>query len=336
MKKLLLILCLIASVPSFAQKISGSWYGQADVEMSGIHSNYLTELVIKQKGDEIEGILGYYFKDVHVSYYVHGNYNEKTKLITIRNIPVIYYYTNSTVNSIECNTDFQGTLFVSKVRNAINGYFYHDGKYKYTCPDLRVTYTLDKEDKDQDSTLKNTTAGKKLWQPQPEDFVVSETETKKEILAPITSATTNATVKAPEVALATKDVTPIKENSDIKKISESFAKRKSVLAKELLIESDSVRLSFYDNGDIDGDSISVFLNQQLVLSHQGLTARAINVYLKLDSAKDVNVVDMFAENLGSIPPNTALMEVFDGINRYQVYMSSSLTQNAAVRLRRKR
>ena len=338
MKKLSLILCLIISVRSFSQNISGSWYGQADVEMSGIHSNYLTELVIKRKGDEIEGILGYYFKDVHLSYYVHGNYNAKTKEITIKNIPIIYYNTNSTLNSIECNTDFQGTLFISKVRNSINGYFYHDGKYKYTCPDLRVTYTLDKEDKDQDSTLRNTASGKKLWQPQQEDFVVTATETKKEVIAPViaTSTNTNASVKAPQVELTTKDVTPVKDDNDAKKITESFAKRKSILAKELLVESDSVRLSFYDNGDIDGDSISVFLNQQLVLSHQGLTARAINVYVKLDSTKDVNVIDMFAENLGSIPPNTALMEVSDGINRYQVYMSSSLTQNAAVRLRRKK
>ncbi|MBS1915217.1 MAG: hypothetical protein JST87_03010 [Bacteroidetes bacterium] len=336
MKKLSLILCLIVSVRSFSQNISGSWYGQADVEMEGIHNNYLTELIIKQKGDEIEGILGYYFKDVHLSYYVHGSYNARAKLITIRNIPIIYYNTNSTVNSIDCNTDFQGTLFISKVRNAINGYFYHDGKYKYTCPDLRVTYTLDKEDKSQDSTLRNTTAGKKLWQPQSEDFVISPTETKKEVFAPVTTATTSPAVKVPEVALTTKDVTPIKEGNDAKKIAESYAKRKSILAKELLIESDSVRISFYDNGDIDGDSISVFLNQQLVLSHQGLSARAINLYVKLDSTKDVNVIDMYAENLGSIPPNTALMEVFDGINRYQVYMSSSLTQNAAVRLRRKK
>ncbi|MBS1935158.1 MAG: hypothetical protein JST96_14240, partial [Bacteroidetes bacterium] len=232
MKKLSLILCLIVSVRSFSQNISGSWYGQADVEMEGIHNNYLTELIIKQKGDEIEGILGYYFKDVHLSYYVHGSYNARAKLITIRNIPIIYYNTNSTVNSIDCNTDFQGTLFISKVRNAINGYFYHDGKYKYTCPDLRVTYTLDKEDKSQDSTLRNTTAGKKLWQPQSEDFVISPTETKKEVFAPVTTATTSPAVKVPEVALTTKDVTPIKEGNDAKKIAESYAKRKSILAKE--------------------------------------------------------------------------------------------------------
>jgi hypothetical protein len=333
MKKLCIILCLIVSKQSFAQNLSGSWYGQADVDISGIHNNYLTELIIKQKGDEIEGIFGYYFKDVHQSFFIHGTYNAKTKEIRIHNIPIIYFNTNSTVNSIDCNTDFEGTLFLSKVRNSINGYFYHDGKYKYTCPDLRVTYTLDKEDKQQDSVLNNTVAGKKIWKPQPDDFVVSATETKKEEIAPATEVKKSSDNALP---LVTKDVTPVKENSDAKKIAESFTKRKSILAKELLVESDSVRLTFYDNGDIDGDSISVFINQQLVLTHQGLSARAINLYVKLDSTKDVNVIDMFAENLGKIPPNTALMEVSDGINRYEIYMSSSLTQNSTVRLRRKK
>jgi len=124
--------------------------------------------------------------------------------------------------------------------------------------------------------------------------------------------------------------------ADSLKIAESFASRKAVLNRELLVESDSVRLSFYDNGEIDGDSISVFVNHQLVLSHQGLEAKAFNIYLHLDSTRELTEVSMFAENLGSIPPNTALMIVTDGKNRYEVFLSSSLTENATVELRRKR
>jgi hypothetical protein len=125
-------------------------------------------------------------------------------------------------------------------------------------------------------------------------------------------------------------------DKDSLRLAESFAKRKAVLNRELLVESDSVRLSFYDNGEIDGDSISVFVNHELVLSHQGLEAKAFNIYLHLDSARELTEVSMFAENLGSIPPNTALMIVTDGKNRYEVFLSSSLTENATVELRRKR
>jgi hypothetical protein len=336
MKKIFVILILLNCNRLFAQSATGSWFGQADVEMEGIHSNYLTELIIKQKGDEIEGIFGYYFKDVHQSFFIHGTYNARTKEILIKNIPLIYFNTNSTVNSIDCNTDFLGTIIVSKVKKTISGHFYHDGKYKYTCPDLRVMYVLDVEEKKEDSILKNTASGKKLWQPQPDDFVVTSTETKKEEI--ITSATPSnnpPNTNAPLPLKAT-DVTPAKDGDDAKKIAEQFKKRKNILSKELVVASDSVLLSFYDNGDIDGDSISVFMNSKVVLTHQGLTARAINIYVKLDSTKDVNEISMFAENLGTIPPNTALMVVSDGVNRYEVYMSSSLTQNSAVRLRRKK
>jgi hypothetical protein len=322
MNKVFLIFVLIISDYLQGQNITGSWFGQADVEISGLHSNYLTELIIKQKGDEIEGIFGYYFKDVHESFYVHGNYRARTQEIILRDIPIIYFNSNSTINSIDCNMDFVGNIFISKVKKSIIGHFYHDGKYRYTCPDLRVTYTLDIDEHKQDSLMRNSLTGKQFWKPQPDDYLVSTTETKKETMAD-------------SPVMKTVGINPDKEE-DGKTIAASYVKRKNIFNKELVVESDSVELSFYDNGDIDGDSISVFLNNQLVLSHQELTAKAINIYVKLDSLKDVNEISMFAENLGTIPPNTALMVVTDGTNRYEVYMSSNLTQNSQVRLRRKK
>src|SRR5580704_11341274 len=147
MKKALVIGFLLSAKIISAQTVTGSWFGTADVVLAGIHNNYLTELIIKQKGDEVEGTFGYYFKDTYQSFFVHGTYNAKSKEVIIANIPIIFYNTNSTVNSIDCNTNFRGTLFVSKVKTALNGFFYSDGKYKYTCPDLRANYTLNTEEK---------------------------------------------------------------------------------------------------------------------------------------------------------------------------------------------
>jgi hypothetical protein len=330
----LAISLLFATNILMAQGLTGSWYGKAEVDMPGNHNNYLTELIIKQKGDEVEGIFAYYFKDVYQSFYIHGSYNAKTKQITIPNIPVIYYNTNSTVYSIECITDFVGTLFISSVKKAINGYFFRDEKYKYTCPDLRVNYTLDLNE-NQDSVLKNSFTGRKFWKPQPDDYVVSPTESRREVFFVDTArAITQITIAGPQ--LIAKNANPLMGEPDIKKITESFIKRKPIFNKDLWIESDSIEATFYDNGDIDGDSISVFLNNKLVLSHQGLTAKAINIFMQLDTTKDVNEISMFAENLGTIPPNTALMIISDGKNRYEVYMSSSLTQNSTVRLIKKK
>ena len=44
---------------------------------------------------------------------------------------------------------------------------------------------------------------------------------------------------------------------------------------------------------------------------------------------------MYAENLGSIPPNTALMVIYDGKKRYELNISSSKTSNGVIRFKLK-
>jgi hypothetical protein len=350
MQRLLHIFLLI-SAPHLlsAQVVTGSWYGHADAEMAGMHNNYLTELVIKQKGTRVEGIFGYYFRDKYQSFFIHGRYNPKTREVIILNIPVIYFNSNSTVNSIDCNTNFRGVLMNSKLGSSVKGTFYHDDKYKYTCPDIKVSYTLDKSDNQHDSLSTMVASSARVWKPQADDFVVdiavrapvAQPETRVDSAKQPVPDTAFATIPAPAkdtvlttVAATTVAAAPVV--AETQKITESFTKRKAVLNKEFSVESDSVRLSFYDNGDIDGDSISVFVNNQVILTHQELASKAFNIYLHLDSTRDVNEISMFAENLGKIPPNTALMVLTDGKNRYEVFMSSSLTENATIRVKRKK
>jgi hypothetical protein len=340
MEKLLYI-CFLFVVPGFssAQLVSGSYYGHADVDLSGIHNNYLTELVIKQKGTRIEGIFGYYFRDKYQSYFVHGHYDPQTHEITILNLPMTFYGSVSTANSVDCITNFKGVVIHSRMGSTVRGTFYHDEKYKYTCPDIKVTYGQDKTDNHVDSTISAGPAAARIWKPQTDDFVVDaikaappKTESAAAVNVPVPTDTSKAVVAA--VAATPPPPNPVIE--DKKKIEASFAERKPVVSQVFLVESDSVRLSFYDNGEIDGDSISVFVNTQVVLTHQALEAKAFNLYLHLDSTRDVNEVSMFAENLGRIPPNTALMVITDGKNRYQVFLSSSLTENATIQLKRKK
>jgi hypothetical protein len=338
MKRILFIVALFGFLTSDAQKVTGYWYGQANVEIAGIHNNYLTELIIQQKGNEVRGFFGYYFKDIYQSFLVKGSYNPATREVIIKNIPIIYFNTNSTVNSVDCITSFYGTMIASRVKSSLTGYFFRDTKYEYTCPDLRVHFTLYTEDQSQDSLLRTFAASKQFWKSQSANYVSDETEKKvgesespvlkKEIVDAQTDIprTTPAVVGAP--------ISPVRE--DIVKINELFKKRIPIVGKELEISSDSVRLSFYDNGIVDGDSISIFLNNKLVLAHQELTERAFNIYVRMDSLKEINEVSMFAENLGKYPPNTALMVVNDGDNRYEVFMSSDFKGNATVRFRRKK
>ena len=247
-----------------------------------IHNNYLTELIIAQKGNKVKGFFGYYFKDVYESFLVKGTFDPQTRQIVIKDIPIIYFNTNSTVNSVDCITSFYGTLLVSKVQTTLTGYFYRDKKYQYTCPDLRASYTLFSSQLNEDSVFSDLASIKKFWKPLPENYGIPEedkeatasteiktADVKKEKIDHLGQSTSTSSYFS--VTNAASQPTIIRK--DIVKINEDFKKRKQVLDRVLEVESDSVRLSFYDNAEVDGDSISDFLNNKLIIAHQELTSR---------------------------------------------------------------
>jgi hypothetical protein len=323
MLRIILVLSfLITGRFVFSQSISGSWYGKADVVVQGVANNYLTELVLKQRGGEVEGVFGYYFKDTYQSFFIRGTYNKETRAVSIKNIPMLFYRSRSTQNGAECLMDFEGTLRVSQVKSSMNGSFLTIDKYKYTCPEMRVSFTMDVATKNLDSMLSSSIVGKRFWMPQREDVVVKAS-----------SPTVNGSPTATNIGPAKITDSAIAYNE--RNLVAQFTRRTIIYTKDLEIGSDSIRVSLYDNGEIDGDTVTVFLNGKPVLTHQELTARALNIYLTLDNSKDVNEVSLFAENLGKIPPNTALMVVTDGISRFEVFLSSTYTQNATVRIKKR-
>ncbi|MBL7728919.1 MAG: hypothetical protein JNM68_14580, partial [Dinghuibacter sp.] len=118
-------------------------------------------------------------------------------------------------------------------------------------------------------------------------------------------------------------------------IKKKFTEREKVIAAEIPITADSIELRFYDNAEVDGDSISLFLNNQLLLQHIRLTDRPYIVKLSGDQLKDGNELTMVAENLGAIPPNTSYMVVFVNDQRYDATLASTEKSSAVVRFRRK-
>ncbi len=108
--------------------------------------------------------------------------------------------------------------------------------------------------------------------------------------------------------------------------------RKTELIQTIIVDAPSLKVQLYDNGQIDGDTISVFLNQQLIVYKKALTEKAITLEIPVHESKDYEMV-MFAESLGTIPPNTALMVVSSGTKKYEIYLSSSEQKSAAVRFR---
>lgn len=307
MKTLLSALC-VCMLPMIlpAQEISGGWYGRADVLVQGSHSNYLAELNIRQKGKEVEGVMGYYFRNTYQSFIVRGTYDPRTRTVTIPEVPVAYFNGSMSMPAVHCMMEFSAQLSVSRLKSSLKGLLMSDAKYRYTCPDIDIRLTRD-DDENTDSLLQAFSPVNRIWMPAADEMVV-----------------TTASVIARKEAPVTTD------------IAQSFAARQAFLIREIDVYSDSVRVSIYDNGDVDGDTVSVFYNKIPILVNQGLNTQGINLYLNLDSTTDVHEISLYAENMGTIPPNTALMIIHDGTHRHEVFSTSNETLNGTIRIRRVR
>lgn len=115
------------------------------------------------------------------------------------------------------------------------------------------------------------------------------------------------------------------------KLPLSLTGRKAELVREIKVDTGTVKIDFYDNGQIDGDTVSVYVNSMPVVSNRMLKTQPISVNVRVSLKQTVQEVIMVGENLGSIPPNTALMIVTAGTKRYQLYLTSDEKKNAMVR-----
>lgn len=115
-----------------------------------------------------------------------------------------------------------------------------------------------------------------------------------------------------------------------------FEKRNNTVLKTIEIENETIKIDLYDNGEIDGDSVSLFLNGKLLLARKKLTTLPLTIRIPFEELDDENELVMYAENLGTIPPNTAIMIVTDGNKRYEVRITSDLQKSGTIKFVKKK
>jgi hypothetical protein len=111
--------------------------------------------------------------------------------------------------------------------------------------------------------------------------------------------------------------------------------RSKKLVQLIEVEEPSFKVELYDNGQIDGDTVSLYFNNRLMVSRKRLSTTPITLEINLDRDRKDNELVMFAENMGAIPPNTALMVVTVRDRRYELNITSTEEANGTVRFRLK-
>ncbi len=152
-------------------------------------------------------------------------------------------------------------------------------------------------------------------------------------------------VKSTDTASLKRDVSMAVTIDTIKKklppvkvdiLQQTFINRPKIYTLELDVDNPTIKIELYDNGQIDYDSVTIYLNNKLVVPTTMLNHKAISVTLALDDNLAFNELSMFANNVGLIPPNTAAMILYDGTTRHEIMMSSDLDRTATIKLRRKK
>jgi len=321
--KLLLVIFSLLSLQSPAQDLSGIWTGY--LQTSGIKLPY--ELAISDDAEKTNG----YSQTIYLE---NGIENIGIKTIKIISRKRDFFledgklvFDNYKVPSI------RSKLFGSLVLTIKNSIMVLQGKFK--------TRSLDMRDK---TSYEGEIFLEKQTNTFPTRFVTKLNELN------LLNSLSFVAEKKPASTTENLHIVSTNENSESlvqltnKNLSTNetqndktiVGKRQTVIVNSIYVNSDSLELSLYDNGTVDGDIVSVFLNEKLIISKGKLTTQAIKFTVTSALAPgDSLLLVMYAENLGSIPPNTGLLIIYDGKEKYEVRFSADMEKNSGIVFRKK-
>ena len=138
------------------------------------------------------------------------------------------------------------------------------------------------------------------------------------VLTPISSGTASSTINKEEKKV-------LNEATNNK-----YASRTNYLVKKVEVNQAIFKVDLYDDGDIDGDIVTVYYNGNMIVESKKLTDNPLTLNLSTETGKTENELLIYADNVGEIPPNTALMIVTEGKQRTEVRISADSKKNGII------
>lgn len=139
-----------------------------------------------------------------------------------------------------------------------------------------------------------------------------------------------AQVIKPKTDTTTKSISTRQPEKTVTPAPQVLKTRENALVRRIESDPGQIKIDLYDNGQIDGDTVSIYHNNTLIRSQQRLSQKPISFTIGMDQSQPHHEIIMVAENLGSIPPNTSVMIITTPNKRYEVFISSSEQKNAKV------
>jgi hypothetical protein len=334
-------LLLLISTCSLAQKLTGIWRGtfvQNSFDMyknKPVEDKYKYEIQLNNlKNNAIEGVTYSYKTTVfYGKASMQGIYTKKTKNIIIRELKMLdlKISDNTSPCLMTCYLDYGKnsmgketligtfTSIITKNKDCGSGTVYLERVP--TTEFKKEPFLLKKKSEPEIKKIvpkQTPTISQPQTKPGAEDFVtLNDTKNLPKKQPPID------TLKPPFKANDKK----IQQNTPTPKV---LIERENNLQKTIIIDQQDVQVDLYDNGQIDNDSISVYHNNKLLINHGRLNTKPLTLTIHLDENNPFYELITVAENLGDVPPNTALMVITAGKNRYEVNITSDDKMNAKV------
>ena len=333
-----LILFLLCT-NTHAQSITGTWEGQI------IDDGEFLQINIVQVGDKLCGYTWDYVLNDPESYcraYFVGSYVKSADRWLLNGTNFIENSGSHVLMQILITVEYD------KGRPVMNGYLRTKPRFDFSTEDPSIIklVKISKKPAMMTEEMKNCIADNtrhkkpaQLKPPvpknQPVPPIVKPVIPKKPvplIVKPVRPQLKDTNVRKP--IAVTKDTlekhaVPLSITPVIKPLPLKTAGRNNKEIRTITVHQKKIRLYIYDNAEVDGDSVSIYYNGRLLASHIRLAEKPYMLDVDLDTSVALHSIVMFAENLGTIPPNTALLIFTDDAGkRYEVFSSSTLDQNA--------
>jgi hypothetical protein len=358
LKKLYFIISLLCCTTLYAQKLTGTWIGDID-------GYEFLQVNLVQEGDVICGYSWDYVytrKDDYCKQYITGNKNKSDNTWFLNGYSFMENHYNHSIMQFKLSLVYEdGDAYLVGLVRIKPDLFFSGGEPSQIklkkISNKPAQKTIEMEEclvSNKIPPIKPTIkpkvpieepvkiTPKKIIQPiiSPQKIKLSKKVIKKDSLVKTTpKKIIQPIIRSPKIEPSKKLVKkdslvkqlPIKIIPKENNIPTKIEGRPNKEIKRIIINERKITLNVYDNGTVDGDTVTILYNGKAIISHKKISEKPLTVELELDENSKYHSIVLFAENLGSIPPNTALL-IFTTANkkRYELFASASLQQNAEI------